>query len=204
VLNEIVRRVNAAGHLAFPNAVFLKDDTDPGRGLAFNDNPPRFSTGYMILENRPGLLVELHMLKQYRARVTGDYEIMRALLELLNQHASRLVDLNLNYTLLDARDLDTGGWLPYRSRNTVTSSLDVLGGLAGVDVLYRSRLEAVTAYPGDPRGDVTVVDARVAFRLAKAVMQVKVSNLLQARYVDVLERNEGAPRSLLVTGIAAF
>jgi len=116
----------------------------------------------------------------------------------------RLVDLGLSYTLLDAHDLDTGAWLPYRSRNTVTSSLDVLGGLAGLDVMYRSRLEAVLAYPGDPRGDITVVDARVAFRLAKAVMQVKVSNLLQARYVDVLERNEGAPRSLLVTGIATF
>jgi len=116
----------------------------------------------------------------------------------------RLVDLDLNYTLLDAHDLDTGEWLPYRSRNTVTGSLDVLGGLAGLDVRYRTRLEAVLAYPADPRGDITVVDARVAFRLSRAVMQVKVSNLLQARYVDVLERNAGAPRSLLVTGLASF
>ncbi len=116
----------------------------------------------------------------------------------------RLVNLDLSYTLLDARDLDTGFWLPYRSRHNVTGSLDLLGGAAGVDVLYRSRLEQVLAYPVDPRGDITVLDARLAFRLAGAVLQVKVGNLFQAKYVDVMERNQGAPRSLLVTGLASF
>jgi Zinc carboxypeptidase len=94
VTPELERRVNASGHLAFPAAVFLKDDTDPTKGLAFNENPPRFSTGQMILENRPGLLVELHMLKDYRTRVTGNYEILRALLEILNRDAPRLIALN--------------------------------------------------------------------------------------------------------------
>jgi len=116
----------------------------------------------------------------------------------------RLADLDLSYTLLDARDLDTGLWLPYRSQHTVTGSLDLLGGAAGVDLQYRSRLETVLAYPVDPRGPITVLDARVAFRVARATMQVKVSNLLQQRYVDVMERNEGAPRSVLVTGTATF
>jgi murein tripeptide amidase MpaA len=91
---ELVRRVNATGHLAFPSPIFLNDDTDPSHGLAFHDNPPRFSTGLMILENRPGLLVELHMLKDYRTRVTGDYEVLRALLEVMNQDPARLIALN--------------------------------------------------------------------------------------------------------------
>jgi len=94
VAPELVDRVNGAGHLAFPSTVFLHDDTDPSRGLAFNDNPPRFSTGQMILENRPGLLVEMHMLKEYRTRVTGNYEIMRALLEVLNRDSATLRRLN--------------------------------------------------------------------------------------------------------------
>lgn len=72
VTPELTRRVDAAGHISFPEPVFLKDDTDPSRGLALHDNPPRFSTGYMILEGRPGMLVELHMLKDYRTRVTGN------------------------------------------------------------------------------------------------------------------------------------
>ncbi|HTP54918.1 MAG TPA: M14 family zinc carboxypeptidase [Thermoplasmata archaeon] len=91
---ELVRRVDASGHLAFPAPVFLKDDADPSQGLALHDDPPRFSTGYMILENRPGMLVELHMLKEYRTRVTGNYEILRALMELLNDHAATLLGLN--------------------------------------------------------------------------------------------------------------
>jgi hypothetical protein len=62
--------------------------------LGFNDDPPRFSTGYMILENRPGMLVELHMLKDYKTRVTGNYEILKGLLALVNQDAAKLIKLN--------------------------------------------------------------------------------------------------------------
>ena len=94
VTPEIVRQVNAAGHLAFPSAVFLNDDSDPPRGLAFNENPPRFSTGRMVLENRPGLLVEMHMLKEYRTRVTGNYEVLRAVLKLMNRYATTLRVVN--------------------------------------------------------------------------------------------------------------
>jgi hypothetical protein len=94
VTPELVRQVNAAGHLVFPSTVFLRDDTDPSRGLAFNENPPRFSTGQMILENRPGLLVEMHMLKDYRTRVRGNYEILRALLHILGRDAGKLIALN--------------------------------------------------------------------------------------------------------------
>ena len=94
VTPELVRRIDAAGHLAFPAPVFLKDDLDPSRGLALHDNPPRFSTGYMILENRPGLLVELHMLKDYRTRVTGNHALLVALLEILNDDAVTLKVLN--------------------------------------------------------------------------------------------------------------
>jgi murein tripeptide amidase MpaA len=94
VTPELERRVNASGHLAFPAAVFLRDDTDPAKGLAYHANPPRFSTGQMILENRPGLLVELHMRKSYAQRVSGNYELLRALLELLQRDASKLIELN--------------------------------------------------------------------------------------------------------------
>jgi hypothetical protein len=94
VVPALTDGVNSSGHLAFPGAVFLKDETDPSRGLAWHDNPPRFSTGQMILENRPGLLVELHMRKDYRTRVTGNYEILRVLLEVLHRDAGTLIRLN--------------------------------------------------------------------------------------------------------------
>lgn len=90
----LTKSVDDSGHLASPTYITLNDDTDPAKGLAFNDNPPRFSTGYMILENRPGMLVELHMLKDYKTRVTGNYEILRALLEVVNRDAVKLIQLN--------------------------------------------------------------------------------------------------------------
>ena len=113
-------------------------------------------------------------------------------------------DLTLSYMYLDTRDDSTGMPLPYRSRHTATASLDLLSGLVGVDVRYRSRLEQVLEYPLDPRSDVTVVDLRLATRVSGIAMLVRVSNLLQERYVDVMERNQGAPRSLLVTAITTF
>lgn len=88
------KQVDASGHLAAPTYITLIDDTDPARGLGFNNDPPRFSTGYMVLENRPGMLVEMHMLKDYQTRVTGNYQLLRALLELVNRDADTLIALN--------------------------------------------------------------------------------------------------------------
>jgi hypothetical protein len=86
--------VDAHGHLASPTYINLVNDNDPSEGLGFNDNPPRFSTGYTILEGRPGMLVELHMLKDYRTRVTGNYEILAALMDLVNRDTDKLLALN--------------------------------------------------------------------------------------------------------------
>jgi len=94
VIPELQRQTEAADHVVAPNLINLVDDTDPAKGLGFTDNPPRFSTGQMILENRPGMLVELHMLKDYKTRVTGNYELLRALLEVMNRDAAKLITLN--------------------------------------------------------------------------------------------------------------
>ncbi len=95
VTPTLVKQVDAVpGHLASPTYITLNDDSDPAKGLGFNDDPPRFSTGYMILENRPGMLVELHMLKDYKTRVTGNYELLRALMQVVNRDADKLVKMN--------------------------------------------------------------------------------------------------------------
>jgi hypothetical protein len=95
VTPELDRQLNASGHLSFPALIDLVDHTNPAKGLSFDGGAtPRVSNGLMILENRPGLLVELHMLKDYKTRVTGNYEILCALLEVLNRDAARLIALN--------------------------------------------------------------------------------------------------------------
>jgi murein tripeptide amidase MpaA len=91
----LVKDVDAVpGHLASPTYIELNDEVDPSKGLAFVSDPPRFSTGYMILEDRPGMLVEMHMLKDYRTRVTGNYAVLRSLMALVNRDAATLIQLN--------------------------------------------------------------------------------------------------------------
>jgi murein tripeptide amidase MpaA len=90
----VEKYVDAHGHLASSTYVNLVDDTNPAKGLSFNNDPPRFSTGYMILEGRPAMLVELHMLKDYKTRVTGNYEVLAGLLQLINRDADKLIALN--------------------------------------------------------------------------------------------------------------
>ncbi|HTO73337.1 MAG TPA: TonB-dependent receptor [Gemmatimonadales bacterium] len=109
------------------------------------------------------------------------------------------VELAGSYLYLDTRNGDTGDPLPYRSRHSLTGSLDVLSGLVGVDVRWRSRIEEVLVYPLDPRTDITVVDLRLAYRILGTVVMAKATNLLQAKYVDVQERTQGAPRTVQVT-----
>jgi len=69
-------------------------EADPVKGLSVTQDIPRFSTGYTIVQNRPGLLVEIHMLKDYKTRVTGNYELLRAILEVVNRDADKLVKMN--------------------------------------------------------------------------------------------------------------
>ena len=147
VTPELARRVNASGHLAFPSTIFLNDDSDPSQGLAFHDNPPRFSTGLMILESRPGLLVELHMLKDYRTRVTGNYAILRSLMEILNESASELIALN-RAADQDATTIGTAAaretnFPLYLKKSGATSQVEFLG--------YE-----FTRYPSDVSGTTAV------------------------------------------------
>lgn len=55
---------------------------------------PRYSTGYAPIRNRPGLLIEMHMLKNYKRRVTANYKMMVAVLEMLNEAPDALRQAN--------------------------------------------------------------------------------------------------------------
>jgi hypothetical protein len=94
VIPDLEHQVDVTGHLASPTYISLVDESDPSKGLGFDAFVPRFSTGYMNLENRPSMLVEMHMLKDYKTRVTGNYELLRALLQVVNRDADKLIALN--------------------------------------------------------------------------------------------------------------
>jgi hypothetical protein len=80
VEGRVVPRTIAMGHLTAPYFDFLNGN-DPRAGVATNDYPPRYSTGYTPLHGRPSVLVETHMLKPYAIRVRATYDFVLALLE---------------------------------------------------------------------------------------------------------------------------
>ncbi|HTT15591.1 MAG TPA: M14 family metallopeptidase [Thermoplasmata archaeon] len=184
VTPQLVRGIDAAGHRAFPGAVFLKDETDPAKGLAFNENPPRFSTGRMILENRPGLLVELHMLKDYRTRVTGNYALLRTLLELLHRDADRLLELN--------RRADAAASSMGRSRAPFPLIVGGTGAatptpFAGVEFeRYRSEVSGGTAVRFGSKPWDTVLPVEASARVVTSILP-PVAYIVPPAWVHVLD-----------------
>ncbi|HEY3176404.1 MAG TPA: M14 family metallopeptidase [Candidatus Polarisedimenticolia bacterium] len=91
VEGHVAPALEAGGH-PVSSYIFLKDDADPAAGLAGNPPAPRFSTSYTVLQNRAAFLIETHMLKDYRTRVIGTYDTLRALLEEVNRDSQALRD----------------------------------------------------------------------------------------------------------------
>lgn len=86
---RIVPATEAAGNLLSRYFEF-RDNRDFSKGIETFIATPRFSTGYTALRNRPGLLIETHMLKDYRTRVQGTYDLLRFTLEEINRDPESL------------------------------------------------------------------------------------------------------------------
>ncbi|WP_303318094.1 M14 family metallopeptidase [Flavivirga abyssicola] len=57
----------------------------PEKGFSQFMDSPRYSTGYTTLFNTLGMMVETHMLKPYKQRVEGTYELMKSMIELIEE-----------------------------------------------------------------------------------------------------------------------
>jgi murein tripeptide amidase MpaA len=68
---------------------------DPRSGIRSGASTPRFSTGYVALANRPALLIETHMFKDYATRVKGTHAILHHTLELVGADAPELLRVNV-------------------------------------------------------------------------------------------------------------
>jgi murein tripeptide amidase MpaA len=77
---RVAARTEAAGNVVSWYLEFI-DNRELTKGIRDFNGSPRFSTGYVPLRNRPAILIETHMLKDYRSRVVGTYDFLRAALE---------------------------------------------------------------------------------------------------------------------------
>lgn len=86
---RVAPATEAAGNVISRYLEFI-DNRDLTLGTRDFNGSPRFSTGYVPARNRPGILIETHMLKDYRSRVIGTYDFLRAALTEVNRDPERL------------------------------------------------------------------------------------------------------------------
>ncbi len=65
----------------------------PEKGFSQFMDYPRYSTGYTTLFNTLGMMVETHMLKPYKQRVEGTYELMKIMTDVVSLHSQTIKQL---------------------------------------------------------------------------------------------------------------
>lgn len=90
---KVAPATEAAGSVISWYLEFI-DNRDLTKGCRDFNGSPRFSTGYLPLRNRPGILIETHMLKDYRRRVIGTYDFLRFVIDEVNRDPAALLKAN--------------------------------------------------------------------------------------------------------------
>lgn len=89
--DKVKPATEAAGHAISWYLEFI-DNRDLTLGTRDFNGSPRFSTGYTPLRNRPGILIETHMIKDYKSRVLATYDFLRLALAEVNEHPEQLLE----------------------------------------------------------------------------------------------------------------
>jgi len=84
-LPYIEKKMFADNYPIFPYIGFRKWH-DPREAIMHRPSPALISNGYFAASNRPGLLIETHMLKPYKQRVESTYAMIKHTLEYLNNN----------------------------------------------------------------------------------------------------------------------
>lgn len=81
-----------SGYKVSPYVTFKNDDIR--NGIVDWASTPRFSHGYTAVQNRPGLLIETHMLKPYKDRVFGTKAMIESVIKLLCLQKDEICRMN--------------------------------------------------------------------------------------------------------------
>ena len=93
-LYEAVRKRNDARGVLTGPYFELRDPAHPERGLTVEDFTPRYTHGYLGALGRPAMLVETHVLKDYRTRVGATATTLVNAATVLVQETARLKAMN--------------------------------------------------------------------------------------------------------------
>ena len=144
------------GYPVFPY-VDYRNWHDPRSGLITEVAPPMLSQGYSALRNRPGLLIETHMLKPYKQRVEATYQCMLATIELLSRESKTLNSLVLKADKFTSSEefVNTPFPLQFETRKDDSTVVDFAGveykaiksGISGGDWFVYSNIPTTYKIP---------------------------------------------------------
>ena len=98
----------------------------PEKGFSQFMDSPRYSTGYTTLFNTLGLMVETHMLKPYKQRVEGTYELMRSMIEIIEEDHTTIQKIQID-SKENFRDSTKSYTLDWKIDTTKTTTLNFKG-----------------------------------------------------------------------------
>lgn len=102
----------------------------PENGFSQFMDYPRYSTGYTTLWNTLGMMVETHMLKPYKQRVEGTYQLMVSMIDIAEKDGEKIKELRKNtFTKQQKQEYYPVSWAV---DTTITSKLNFKGFEADV------------------------------------------------------------------------
>lgn len=91
-LSNVLNQLHVKGIQTFPYISF-RNWHDIETTVMHYPSPPIISNGYVAITNRPGLLIETHMLKPYRQRVEATYWMIVETMRYLAQYHTELLNV---------------------------------------------------------------------------------------------------------------
>lgn len=114
----------------------------PEAGFSQFMDYPRYSTGYTTLWNTVGMMVETHMLKPYKQRVEGTYELIKGMIEIVDRDAEKIKTLRANaFAVFQDSKTYTLEWKVDTTKNSVLHFRGFEGSMIPSKVTGKERLK---------------------------------------------------------------
>lgn len=183
---RLVKGMKDEGYKIFPYVEF-RNWHDPRSGMEKSAAPPLISHGYAAAQNRPSILVETHMLKDYKTRVSSAYQLTVQTLKIVNQQSETLK------TLISMADNSTASpnfrneplTVGYKTSSTDSTMVD----FQGYDyTIKKSDLTGGDWFVYDPSKPVTMKIPMFDKVTPDKTIKLPLAYIIPVEWTDVIER----------------
>lgn len=123
-------------------------NTTPDNGFSQFMDSPRYSTGYTTLFNTLGMMVETHMLKPYKQRVEGTYELMKSMIEITEKDGKKIKQLRkIANNSIRSQDTYNLNWTIDTLKNSTLNFKGFEGEMITSEITGKQRLKYNTKKP---------------------------------------------------------